>query len=172
YDGRTRFARDTLAEIRTLCGDLCFDTVIRGCVRLREAARAGVPITRFAPRSNGALDYAALAVEVAAAPALRSAAASETPRPEPLREVVVEFRDPLARDVRIAGDFNGWVPDRGVESEMREDDGARVWRKVLHVPPGAYEYRYVVDGEWREDPGNPDRVAALFGPPHSRLVVR
>ncbi|HSJ97418.1 MAG TPA: ParA family protein, partial [Myxococcota bacterium] len=106
YDGRTRFARDTLAEIRTLFGDLCFDTVIRGCVRLREAARAGVPITRFAPRSNGALDYAALAVEVAAAPALRSAASETTPRPEPLREVVVEFRDPLARDVRIAGDFN------------------------------------------------------------------
>jgi chromosome partitioning protein len=174
YDGRTRFARDTLAEVRTLFGDLCFDTVIRGCVRLREAARAGVPITRFAPRSNGAADYAALAVEVAVAPAGLSASRPDAvaPEPAPLREVIVEFRDASARDVRIAGDFNGWVPDRGVESETREDGGARVWRKILHVPPGAYEYRYVVDGEWREDPANPDRVASPIGPPNSRLVVR
>jgi chromosome partitioning protein len=66
YDGRTRFARETLADIRSLFGDLCFDTVIRSCVRLREAARRGLPIGRTAARSNGALDYAALAVEVSA----------------------------------------------------------------------------------------------------------
>lgn len=173
YDGRTRFARDTLAAIRNGFGDLCFDTVIRSCVRLREAARAGVPITRFAPRSNGAADYAALAVEVAAAPpqpALAPLAEAPTAGADGgLREVVVEFRDPAARDVRIAGDFNGWVPDRGVASERGEGG---VWRKVLHVPPGAYEYRYVVDGEWREDPANPDRVPSPLGPPNSRLVVR
>jgi chromosome partitioning protein len=176
YDGRTRFARDTLADVRGRFGDLCFDTVIRACVRLREATRAGLPITRFAPRSNGALDYAALAVEVAAAAEAPARTEAETapvePAPGALREVVVEFRDALARDVRIAGDFNGWVPDRGVASELVEVDGARVWRKILHVPPGAYEYRYVVDGEWREDPENPDRVPSLLGPPHSRLVVR
>lgn len=168
YDGRTRFARDTLAEIRSLFGDLCFDTVIRGCVRLREAARAGLPISRYAPRSNGALDYAALAVEVAAAAEARPPG----PTAGTLREVVVEYRDPQARDVRIAGDFNGWVPDRDVESEIRDDAGARVWRKVLHVPPGRYEYRYVVDGEWREDPANPERVPSPLGQPNSLLVVR
>ncbi len=48
YDGRTRFARETLAEIRELFKDLCFDTVIRSNVRLREAARRGQPINRFA----------------------------------------------------------------------------------------------------------------------------
>jgi chromosome partitioning protein len=167
YDGRTRFARDTLAEIRSLFGELCFDTVIRSCVRLREAARAGVPIGRYAPRSNGALDFAALAVEVAATPATLPAAREAGP----LREVVVEYRDASARDVRIAGDFNGWVPDRDVESELLDEGGARVWRKILHVLPGAYEYRYVVDGQWREDPANPDRVPSSLGPPSSRLVV-
>jgi chromosome partitioning protein len=173
YDGRTRFARDTLAAIRGRFGDLCFDTVIRSCVRLREAARAGVPIARFAPRSNGALDYAALAVEVTAAPAsLEEPAEAAADAVDALREVVVEYHDARARDVRLAGDFNGWVPDRGVETETREVAGGRVWRKVLHVAPGAYEYRYVVDGEWREDPANPDRVPSLLGPPHSRLVVR
>ncbi len=61
YDGRTRFARETLAEIRTRFGDACFDTVIRNSVKLREAARRGLPVVRMAPSSNGAADYAALA---------------------------------------------------------------------------------------------------------------
>ena len=165
YDGRTRFARETLAEIRSRFGDLCFDTVIRGCVRLREAARRGLPIASTAARSNGAVDYAALAAG--------DARQAELPdESDDLREVVVEYRDPRAEDVRIAGDFNGWVPDRGVESTTAEEGSTRVWRKVLHLAPGTYEYRYVVDGEWRADPRNPERVPTPVGPPNSLLVVR
>jgi chromosome partitioning protein len=78
YDGRTRYARDTLAEIRALFGDACFDTVVRCNVKLREAARRGVPISRLAPGSNGAADYGVLALEVRA-----SLAAREPAQPEP-----------------------------------------------------------------------------------------
>jgi chromosome partitioning protein len=67
YDGRTRFARKTLGLIREKYKDLCFDTVIRVNVKLREAAGRGLPIGRYAPRSNGAYDFAALAIEVEAA---------------------------------------------------------------------------------------------------------
>jgi chromosome partitioning protein len=172
YDGRTRFARETLAEIRTRFGDACFDTVIRNSVKLREAARRGVPVVRMAPTSNGAADYAALAAEVAArAPQIFEPVATAV-APAPSREVVVEFRDPGAADVRIAGDFNGWVPDRGVLSSSHQEGETRVWRKVLRLAPGTYEYRYVVDGEWREDPANPERIPTQLGPPNSLLVVR
>ncbi len=68
YDGRTRYARDTLAEIRELYPELCFDTVIRSNVRLREAARRGRPICEFARSANGAADYGSLALEVEASP--------------------------------------------------------------------------------------------------------
>jgi chromosome partitioning protein len=168
YDGRTRFARETLAEMRERFGDACFDTVIRNSIKLREAARRGLPVVLVAPSSNGAADHAALAAEVAARAPVRLEAA---PVAEP-REIVVEFRDAGANDVRIAGDFNGWVPDRGVVSSTRQEDGARVWRKVLHLQPGTYAYRYVVDGEWREDPTNPERVPTPAGPRNSLLVVR
>jgi hypothetical protein len=184
-----------LAEIRGAFGELCFDTVIRSCVRLREAARRGLPIVRIASRSNGTLDYGALAIEVAAAapvrtlraaseaarrgapteqrePARSVAGARPDPTPPALREVVVEFRDAAAEDVRIAGDFNGWVPDRGVESRRLQEGDTTVWRKVLRVPPGTYAYRYVVDGEWRTDPANPDRLPTADGPASSRLTVR
>ncbi len=209
YDGRTRFARETLGEIRTLFQDMCFDAVIRQNVKLREAARRGLPLTAFAPSANGAIDYAALALEVAAAApgaltgfeesaaapealagfeesaaapeALAGleepAAAPETPAAfaegahEP-RRVVVRFADQGAEDVRIAGDFNGWIPDKDVQSRVENEASTRVWTKVLTLPPGTYQYRYVVDGEWLEDPGNPDVEIGPVGERNSVLVVR
>ena len=168
YDGRTRYARQTLSRIRERFKDMCFDTVIRSNVKLREAAARGMPIARFARSANGAIDYGALAVEVEALGLL--AEAELTGLDEIPREVVVRFRDPGASDVRIAGDFNGWVPDKGVRSLIESEDGTRVWTKILELPPGQYEYRYVVDGEWREDPENAEDQAG--GQARSVLVVR
>jgi chromosome partitioning protein len=169
FDGRTRYARETLAEIRALFPELCFDTVIRANVKLREAVRVGLPIQCYAPRAAGAQDYAALALEVALG---RAEAASEGAAVGAPREVVVRFHDAAARDVRIAGDFNGWVPDRDVRSSVEGDGNARVWTKVLRLAPGTYRYRYLVDGEWREDPTNAAAVAAPLGGRQSVLVVR
>jgi len=67
FDGRTRFCRETLAELRQLFHSQCFDTVIRSNVTLREAAKRRLPIAWYAPTANGASDYAALAAEVQAA---------------------------------------------------------------------------------------------------------
>lgn len=175
YDGRTRYARDTLAEIRELFGELCFDTVIRQNVRLREAVRRGRPLVAFSRAANGAVDYATLALEIAAGPpgaahavveGLGTAAAAEGPP----RPVAMQFRGSRVRDVRIAGDFNGWVPDRDVESTTYREGPERIWTKVLHLAPGTYQYRYLVDGEWREDPANPRAIQAPGGR-NSLLVV-
>jgi chromosome partitioning protein len=173
YDGRTRFARETLAEIRELFKDMCFDTVIRSNVKLREAARRGQPINRFAKSANGAIDYTGLAVEVEATPP------EEIERPvqparellQTEREIVIQFRDRDASDVRLAGDFNGWVPDKDVRSLVQTEGPQRIWTKILNLPPGTYEYRYVVDGEWCEDPENPHAVPGPVGGRNSVLVV-
>jgi len=174
YDGRTRFARDTLAEIRSLFGDLCFDTVIRSNVKLREAARRGAPIGRFARSANGARDHGALALEVSlSAPPEQDEYVAEVVAGEGTdREVVVRYRDPGATDVRIAGDFNGWVPDKDVQSLVQAEGPERIWTKILNLAPGTYHYRYVVDGEWREDPENPNAVPGPVGGRNSILVVR
>ncbi len=174
YDGRTRFARETLAEIRELFGDLCFDTVIRSNIKVREAARRGRPIGFYARSANGARDYGALALELslAGAPEDRAQPEGEVTSTAGDREVVVRYRDPGATDVRIAGDFNGWVPDKDVQSLVQAEGPERVWTKILNLPPGTYHYRYVVDGEWREDPDNPNAVPGPVGGRNSVLVVR
>jgi chromosome partitioning protein len=175
YDGRTRFARETLGEIRELFKDLCYDSVIRLNVKLREAANRGLPICAFAPSANGSRDYNALAVEVEASdPSLADATlgGDSVLTADPVREVIVRFRDTDANDVRIAGDFNGWIPDKGVRSLIESEGSERVWTKILQLPPGTYEYRYVVDGEWREDPQNPELAAGSAGGRNSILVVR
>ena len=169
YDGRTRYARDTLGEIRRLFKDLCFDSVIRINVKLREAVQHGLPINRYAASANGAQDYGALAIEVEATPP--DSLQEDTPSASDLREVVVRFRDGDAADVRIAGDFNGWIPDKGVRSLIESEGQQRVWTKVLRLPPGTYQYRYVVDGEWRSDPSNPRSVPSPSGRENSLLVI-
>jgi len=180
YDGRTRYARQTLGDIRELFKELCFDTVVRLNVKLREAARQGIPISQYAPSANGAIDYASVAMELAAAPP-ESWARTGDEQPGPVddptpggapREIVVRYRDAAAGDVRIAGDFNGWVPDRGVRSLIASEGQTRVWTKVLKLEPGTYQYRYVVDGEWREDPTNPQSAPGPTGQPNSILHVR
>jgi len=175
YDGRTRYARQTLGDIRELFKELCFDTVIRLNVKLREAAREGVPISRYAPSANGAIDYASVAMELAASPPEQHAtprSESDSVEPGPPREVIIRFTDSAAGDVRIAGDFNGWVPDRGVRSLIASEGESRVWTKILTLEPGTYQYRYVVDGEWREDPTNPKSAPGPTGQPNSILHVQ
>jgi chromosome partitioning protein len=171
YDGRTRYARQTLASIRERFRDMCFDTVIRSNVKLREAAARGIPIVGCARTANGAIDYGALAVEVAALGLDVAGPLGPVVDTAP-REVIVRYRDADASDVRIAGDFNGWVPDKGVRSLIESEGPNRVWTKILQLAPGTYQYRYVVDGEWREDPGNPDAATGTVGGRSSVLVVR
>ena len=175
FDGRTRYARDALTTLRKRFGVLCFDTVIRQNVSLRRAAERGQSVATFAPTSNGATDHTALAVEVLASEVCEDeftdAFPSEPREVQTERTVEVEFRDERASDVRIAGDFNGWVPDKDVTSRFRSDGEQRVWTKVLTLTPGTYQYRYVVDGEWREDPKNPRGVPGRLGGRISLLVV-
>jgi len=59
-----------------------------------------------------------------------------------------EFNDGAAKRVCIAGTFNDWHPDVTEMISLGEGN----WRKELLLPPGEYEYRLVVDGNWMVDP--------------------
>ena len=62
--------------------------------------------------------------------------------------VRVELHNPTAREVWLAGNFNDWRPAASPMVAM--PDGR--WVKELTLPPGRYEYRFIVDGIWTDDP--------------------
>lgn len=65
-DRRTNLSESIEQQVRGHYGDLVFETVIPVNVKLAEAPTAGVPISRYAPASAGAVAYSALATEVEA----------------------------------------------------------------------------------------------------------
>jgi len=64
YDGRTNLSNDVVEEVRRHFKDLVFTTIIPRTVRLAEAPSYGQPISIYAPSSNGAESYSALAREI------------------------------------------------------------------------------------------------------------
>ncbi len=72
-----------------------------------------------------------------------------------------------ARKVFLAGDFNEWAP--AARRMVRVKDGS--FRARLRLPPGRYEYRFVVDGEWTTDPGAEALAPNGFGGYNSVVQV-
>jgi hypothetical protein len=83
----------------------------------------------------------------------------------PARTVQVEFVHQTATRVFIAGAFNDWRPE--VSPMVPLGDGR--WVKILLLPPGTYEYRLVVDGEWMPDPRASETAPNPFGGVNSIL---
>ncbi len=176
FDGRTRFAKRALAEIRDIYKDLVFDTVIRQNVRLREAVQRGVPIAKLDRRCHGFVDYMSLGLEILfdredAAEQPGEGDAEAEPDKGVLageKSVVFTFKSSTAKSVQLAGDFNDWVPDKGVTTRQGPNG---TWEKIARLGPGVYQYRYFVDGEWHPDPSNPRRVAGPAGGVNSVLII-
>ena len=61
---RTIFSKQIQQQMREFFGDLVFETVIHRTVKLAEAPSAGESVLTYAPQSNGAVEYIALADEI------------------------------------------------------------------------------------------------------------
>lgn len=75
--------------------------------------------------------------------------------------------NPSAKEVFLVGEFNNWDPraDRMVRRK-----GA--FRKTLNLPPGEYQYKFLIDGEWHNDPSAKAQVPNEFGTTNSVVRVR
>lgn len=62
---------------------------------------------------------------------------------------IVHFRfiRPDARQVFLAGDFNGWSTSN--LPMQKGDDG--LWHCHMLLAPGVYQFQYVADGQWYMD---------------------
>ena len=69
------------------------------------------------------------------------------------------FRAPGAESVYLVGDFTHWQ-NHPVRMQPQADG---LWRVTLPLEPGEHHYRFLVDGEWRDDPECAVRVPNPFG---------
>jgi len=83
------------------------------------------------------------------------------------QEIILTLFAPKAREVNVAGNFNGWHPDATPLKNM----GAGKWAVRLMLRSGQYEYRFVVGGRWSEDPRADQRVANPYGGFNSVFLV-
>ena len=81
--------------------------------------------------------------------------------------VSLELVKPEAKNVCVAGSFNGWKP----EKTPLVPKGNGHWVGDLTVNPGKYEYLFVVDGQWLPDPNAKESVQNPFGGKNSILTV-
>ncbi len=64
------------------------------------------------------------------------------------RKFRLELDVPKARSVFVGGTFNNW----SATATPLVFVGGTKWSKDLALPPGRYEYLFVVDGKWIDDP--------------------
>ncbi len=50
---------------------------------------------------------------------------------------------PGAKSVAVVGDFNGWTP-----TPLSDPNNDGIWTARIPLPPGRYEYAFIVDGHW------------------------
>jgi 1,4-alpha-glucan branching enzyme len=83
------------------------------------------------------------------------------------QQVSFSFVAPEAQDVLLAGDFTAW--EQAPISLKKDASG--VWKGTVSLPPGNYEYRLLVDGQWRDDPQCPTRRPNQFGSENCVRVI-
>lgn len=185
FDRRLKYSQVVLDEIKSFFKDHMLETIIRMNVTLKKAVARGVSVIQLDNKSNGAIDYTALAQETirmegadefkkalaecaskreeVILPESRRMPVPTTPEvtAEPSeRETTFSVSAPNAKDVYIVGDFNHWKMNDESRLERLTDGN---WEKRFTLSPGKYRYKFVVDGEWQLDTCNQEKEQNPFG---------
>ena len=100
-------------------------------------------------------------------PAAPVAKIEKTAKKPARRTVTFTLEDAPGRQVFVAGCFTNWEP----KHKLTDREGRGVYTARVQLAPGEYQYKFVVDGEWRLDNANPNFVPNNFGTLNSLLKV-
>ena len=71
--------------------------------------------------------------------------------------------------VYVTGSFNNWSLGND-DYRLKDEEG--LWEVKVPLKPGIYEYQFIVDGVWTEDPSNPRKQKNQFGDNNSLVEVK
>jgi len=83
------------------------------------------------------------------------------------RKIDFHYDSPDAKEVFLAGTFNAW----SLKKHPMKNMGEGHWHKALMLPPGSYEYKFWVDGQWSQDPLNDRCCQNCFGTQNNVVKV-
>jgi 1,4-alpha-glucan branching enzyme len=83
------------------------------------------------------------------------------------KRVTFKLNNPEAGEVFLAGSFNNW----DASTRPLKKDAKGIWKTIIMLPKGIYEYRLVIDGQWVDDPASPEKRLNEFGFYNSVLTV-
>lgn len=67
---------------------------------------------------------------------------------------------------QLVGDFNGWNP----QTMRKQKNGG--FAATVSLPGGSYEYKFILDGQWMQDPDNGVLAMNPYGSFNSVAVVQ
>ncbi len=76
-----------------------------------------------------------------------------------IKKQMFRITAPDARSVMLVGDFTQWQKHA---IPLQSEHGG-VWVTTVALEPGKHTYRFLVDGEWRDDPECTLRVPNPYG---------
>ncbi len=179
FDSRLQHSFKMLEKIKADYKNKMFSNIIHVNVKLKEAQNEGLHILSYDKYCRGAKDYfslsreiitqentplAVLAIEKPFEKRMQEILKENLPK---LNEITLTVKAPGAKEVYLAGEFNNWKLDQN--SRMEQNNGS--WTKRLNLDCGKYRYRFVIDGNWIEDPSNPLNQLNAYGSRDSLLEV-
>lgn len=170
------FAEQVMAQVRVeRPGRVAAPPAVRWWRRPRTFTIAPLPAFALAASFAVAVSLGTLALartmadtgaDVAGRPAT-STVADENRPVTGRRAVSFVLVAPDARSVAVVGDFNGWSRD----ATPLRPHGHGVWAATVPLPPGRYQYAFIVNGRrWVADPYAP-RVRDDFGTESSVVTL-
>jgi 1,4-alpha-glucan branching enzyme len=87
--------------------------------------------------------------------------------PHELKKTEFALQAPSAKSVKLAADFTDWEKSP-VEMTLA---GNGVWRVAVPLAVGNYSYRFIVDGQWCDDPCCSYRIPNQFGTTNDTIKV-
>ncbi len=183
FDSRLRHSFKMLDKIKSDYKNKLFSNIIHVNVKLKEAQNEGLHILTYDKYCRGAKDYFSLAREIITnentpVSVPTSSLVLEKTMEKRMNEIIkkelpklsvitLKVSAPNAKEVFLAGEFNNWKLDEN--SRMEQTNGC--WTKQLNLNSGKYRYRFVIDGNWTEDPANPLTQLNSYGTFDSLLEV-
>jgi len=95
-----------------------------------------------------------------------SPAVAPTPSPV-VKKIPLRVKAAGAKEVVLTGDFTQWAKDK---IRLTPSTGGE-WITVLELAPGEYQYRLIVDGEWRDHSEAARKIGNPFGTQNAVLIV-